>query len=93
MLSGYCAAGTSKKTRSGVACRVSDLFHDAFYRFVTVQNPEALIAQLEHLCDGAGVLGSILVAEEGINGMLCGTMSLDFCPVVRLLTCDWRVIC
>jgi UPF0176 protein len=72
---------------------VSDLFHDAFYRFVTVQNPEALIAQLEHLCDGAGVLGSILVAEEGINGMLCGTMSLDFCPVVRLLTCDWRVIC
>jgi UPF0176 protein len=52
---------------------VSDLFHDAFYRFVTVQNPEALIAQLEHLCDGAGVLGSILVADEGINGMLCGT--------------------
>jgi UPF0176 protein len=51
---------------------VSDLFHDAFYRFVPVENPEALIATLEKLCAGAGVLGSILVATEGINGMLCG---------------------
>ena len=53
---------------------MSDLFHDAFYRFVSVQNPEELIAQLENLCGDAGVLGSILVAEEGINGMLCGTL-------------------
>jgi UPF0176 protein len=52
---------------------VSDLFHDAFYRFVPVQNPEALIGTLEKLCADAGVLGSILVASEGINGMLCGT--------------------
>ncbi len=54
---------------------MSDLFHDAFYRFVAVQNPEALIANLELLTANAGVLGSILVASEGINGMLCGTIS------------------
>ena len=54
---------------------VSDLFHDAFYRFVTIQNPEALITELELLCSSSGVLGSILVAGEGINGMLCGTTS------------------
>jgi UPF0176 protein len=52
---------------------VSDLFHDAFYRFVPIQNPTALIVTLEKLCADAGTLGSILVASEGINGMLCGT--------------------
>ena len=50
-----------------------DLFHDAFYRFVRITYPDALVSQLEGLCLNAGVLGSILVAEEGINGMLCGT--------------------
>jgi UPF0176 protein len=60
---------------------VSDLFHDAFYRFVPVINPEELIAELEKLCSSAEVLGSILVAEEGINGMLCG--SSDALQVVR----------
>ena len=54
---------------------MSDLFHDAFYRFVPIQNAEALIRDLELLTANAGVLGSILVATEGINGMLCGTIS------------------
>jgi UPF0176 protein len=49
------------------------LFHDAFYRFVPIDNPETLVTHLETVCAGAGVLGSILVATEGINGMLCGT--------------------
>ena len=52
---------------------VPALFHDAFYRFVRVADPDALVAWLERVCADAGVLGSILVAEEGINGMLCGT--------------------
>jgi UPF0176 protein len=49
------------------------LFHDAFYRFVPVDDPESLVTHLETVCTGAVVLGSILVATEGINGMLCGT--------------------
>ncbi len=57
------------------------MFHDAFYRFVPVQNPEALIVALEKLCVDAGVLGSILVATEGINAMLCGTQ--DALQIVR----------
>ncbi len=60
---------------------MSDLFHDAFYRFVPVENPEALISELFDLCSRAGVLGSILVATEGINGMLCG--SQDALQIVR----------
>ena len=49
------------------------LYHDAFYRFVNVDKPEALREALYDVCKAAGVLGSILVAHEGINGMLAGT--------------------
>ncbi len=49
------------------------LFHDAFYRFVRIEDPDAVTAQLEAVSRNAGVLGTILLAEEGINGMLCGT--------------------
>jgi UPF0176 protein len=49
------------------------IWHDAFYRFVKIDDPNGLVATLEHLCEQAGVLGSILVAEEGLNGMLAGT--------------------
>ncbi len=50
------------------------LFHDAFYRFHHVTDPDLLAQQLEAVCVSAGVLGSILVATEGINGMLCGSL-------------------
>jgi UPF0176 protein len=49
------------------------IWHDAFYRFVKVDDPDALVEVLERLCLESGVLGSILVAHEGINGMLAGT--------------------
>lgn len=49
-------------------------FHDTFYRFRSVSDPTRLAAQLEALCASAGLLGSVLVATEGINGMLCGSL-------------------
>ncbi len=49
------------------------LFHDAFYRFVHLEHPELVRTHLERSCLEAGVLGTILLAEEGINGMLCGS--------------------
>lgn len=45
-------------------------FHIAFYRFVPVVSPDDLAESLRTLT--AGLLGSILVAEEGINGVLAG---------------------
>lgn len=57
------------------------LFHDAFYRFHPVNDPDSLAQQLEAVCVSAGLLGSILVATEGINGMLCG--SLEALQTVR----------
>jgi UPF0176 protein len=49
------------------------IWHDAFYRFVKIDDPDTLVATLKNCCHEAGVLGSILVAHEGINGMLAGT--------------------
>lgn len=49
------------------------LWHDAFYRFVPIDDPDALCEQLETLCREQALLGSILIASEGINGMLAGS--------------------
>ncbi|WP_189000910.1 oxygen-dependent tRNA uridine(34) hydroxylase TrhO [Deinococcus roseus] len=52
---------------------VLDLYHDSFYRFVQVEDPQQLASELQDLCVQSQLLGSILVASEGINGMLAGT--------------------
>lgn len=49
------------------------IWHDAFYRFVALEDPEDLVRELKALCASVGVLGSILVASEGMNGMVAGT--------------------
>ena len=54
--------------------RATALVHTAFYKFVQLDRPAEVVACLRELCawPQAGVLGSILVAPEGINGMLAG---------------------
>jgi len=46
------------------------LVHSAFYRFVALPDPAAVAARLRELA--SGLLGSILVAGEGINGTVAG---------------------
>jgi UPF0176 protein len=46
------------------------LIHSAFYKFVKLDNAEAVAVQLRALT--GNVNGSILVANEGINGMVAG---------------------
>lgn len=55
----------AQATHTGVA------FHDAFYKFVHLEDTSAVAAALREAT--AQLLGSILVAHEGINGMLAGT--------------------
>jgi UPF0176 protein len=50
---------------------MSDLFHIAFYQFVRLEQPEAVAQRLRELT--SDLLGSILIAQEGINGMLAGS--------------------
>ena len=44
----------------------------AFYRFVRLEGLEALRILLEDLAAGLDLKGTVLLAEEGINGGLCG---------------------
>ena len=47
------------------------LFHIAFYKFTPLADPDAVVLALRALT--FDLLGSVLVAEEGINGVLAGT--------------------
>lgn len=44
----------------------------AFYRFVPLSDPAALQVPLRDLCEANDVLGTVLLATEGINGTIAG---------------------
>jgi len=44
-----------------------------FYRFVSVQDTDALHDRLYERCEQAGIKGTIIVAKEGINGTIAGS--------------------
>lgn len=44
----------------------------SFYRFLDLNAPEEVRAELQSCCDKQGLLGTILVAAEGLNGSLTG---------------------
>ena len=50
------------------------IWHSAFYKFVALDDPDAVVARLHDLTQP--LTGSILVAAEGINGMVAGSAEL-----------------
>jgi len=44
----------------------------SFYRFISVSDPTTLRDKLQPLCEQHKLLGTVLVAEEGVNGTLAG---------------------
>jgi UPF0176 protein len=47
--------------------------HLSFYRFLPLANLKHLREELLTFCRGQGLLGTLLLAEEGVNAMVCGT--------------------
>jgi UPF0176 protein len=45
----------------------------AFYKFVTIDAPETLRASVAEACADNGILGTILIAHEGINATVSGS--------------------
>jgi UPF0176 protein len=45
-----------------------------FYKYVTIRDPNALADSIREQCTNQSLLGRILVAEEGINGTVEGTV-------------------
>lgn len=44
----------------------------SFYRYVYLENPEALRNEFIEKCKELEILGRVLIAHEGINGAVCG---------------------
>lgn len=44
----------------------------SFYRFVDIANPAKVCRELAAICDSQSLLGTVLVATEGVNGTLAG---------------------
>ena len=50
----------------------------AFYRFVPLKNIESMQREISDICKSSGLLGTILLAHEGINGTIAGAVdSID----------------
>lgn len=63
----------------------------SFYRFVDVADPAALREELDALCGTHGLLGTVLLAEEGVNGTLSGegdAIRAVLAELARSLTVD-----
>ena len=62
----------------------------AFYQFVPLESPETERGRLQALGDNLGLRGTILVAEEGVNGTVVGdTQALS--ELSQYLTDQYRV--
>lgn len=40
----------------------------SFYKFADVENPKRLVKEVRRFCEAEGILGRVLVSNEGING-------------------------
>ncbi len=47
----------------------------SFYRYIPIEQPEVLREVLTDFCQSRHIFGRILVANEGINGAVCGLIS------------------
>ena len=45
----------------------------ALYKFVVIEDCPALQAELKQLCQSHGIMGTLLIATEGLNGTISGT--------------------
>jgi UPF0176 protein len=45
----------------------------SFYRFLDLEDPKQLCTRLQSLCDEKELLGTVLLAGEGVNGTLAGS--------------------
>lgn len=67
---GAVPASTAAPQDSHVSA--DNVHHVAFYRFVKVSDPDQLAEHFEASLASRELLGSILVAAEGVNGMVAG---------------------
>ena len=66
----------------------------AFYRFLDLREPAVFRDELQVLCDGHNLFGTILVAAEGFNGTLAGSregIQAVFAAIEQSLSLDEHI--
>ncbi len=79
---------SSKTATSCTSATTLDMIVNlAFYKFAELADPDATTAELTQLCEECGLMGSVIVASEGVNGMLAGTLegADRFCEAFLLM--------
>ena len=61
----------------------------ALYKFADLPDYRELQPVVQQLCDGAGSLGTILLAKEGINGTICAP-AVGMAPILEWLAGEPR---
>lgn len=61
----------------------------AFYKFIHLPDPVGLQRDLQKTCGAADILGTILVAHEGINGTVCGSHEGMVALMAYFADCDY----
>lgn len=60
-----------------------------YYKYIPIENPEALVKSQRELCERLSLKGRIIIAEEGINGTVEGTKEATE-EYIRVITEDLR---
>ncbi len=67
-----------------------------YYKYVKIENPQALRDSQFALCERLGLHGRILLAEEGLNGTVCGSVEAceeykrEICADVRFADMEFK---
>lgn len=61
----------------------------ALYKFVHVKDCDALQTNLKEQCEALGIIGTLLIAPEGINGTIAGSSS-TMAEMIQFLRSDER---
>ena len=63
----------SREEKYPRSCKDGKYIIASFYKFVPIRNLEKLKNTLYHNCRDLGISGTVLLADEGINGTIAGT--------------------
>ena len=67
-------SATSATAAASANCAKRALVHTAFYKFVRLDDASSVVAFLRELAHELAITGSVIVAEEGINGVAAGAL-------------------
>ena len=63
---------------------MSDLYIYSFYRFKNIKNKKTIKLKIEQFISNKVIRGTILIADEGVNGSISGSKD-DLLNIIRFI--------